>query len=187
MRIRVSSTSLSLAVLLCCAGPTIAGPAYFLVAERPGAKWHQDSFVLPLHDEQHIVHARDLIARGLDAAGESIVFARIAPGSDGINRNLFASDQPLWSWHVTHVHGFGDLGIELIDGWPTFIENDVPGWMSNTAGEIGFWSYTVVSELGGYPAIIPPPAAAVPLPPALPAALATLGAVLAMRLRVKSS
>jgi hypothetical protein len=156
------------------------GPVYFLVAERAEVRERYDSFVLPLMDEAHIAHARDLIARGPDEAGEPIIFAKIAPGADGINRNLWHPSQPQWSWHVTDVHGFGDMGIELIDGWPTFIEDDVQGWMDNTGGEIGFWSYTVVAELPGYPDVLPPPAA-IPLPAALPAAGVTACLVLAVR------
>ena len=38
---------------------------------------------------------------------------------------LVAADKPAWDWHVTRVTGFGDVGIELLDGWPTFVERDV--------------------------------------------------------------
>jgi hypothetical protein len=159
-----------------------AGTTYFLVAERPGQELHRDSFVLPLTDSDHVSHARDLISLGADRAGSSIAFAKIAAGADGINRDLLAPDQHEWSWHVTEFQGFGDIGIELTDGTPTMVQDDVPGWLQNTNSSIGFWSYTVVRELPNYPAVIPPPPAnAIPLPAAFRAGALTLAGALAVR------
>ena len=150
-----------------------AGLSYFLVAERPDAKFHGDSFVVVLAEPDHIAHARDLIARGPDEAGAPILFAHIVPGADGLNRDLLSPTQSEWNWHVDEVVGFGDFGIELIDGWPTFVEQDIPGWIENTDGDIGFWSYTIVRELPNYPAQNP----SVPLPPAVWGGMAMLGAI----------
>lgn len=169
---------LALAVAMAFVPATHAGTVYFEVAERAEVAAHHDAYVLPLSNPEHIQHARDLIREGPDQAGEAIVFARIAAGSDGINRNLLAEGQPEWSWHVSEVHGFGDFGIELIDSWPTYIEQNLPAWLSENDGAIGFWSYTVVRELEGYPASRPPPPNAIPLPAALPAGAAMLGALL---------
>jgi hypothetical protein len=157
-------------VVLAAGGSASAGVTYFEVAEPAGRATHHDSYVLPLTRPDDIEHARDLIARGPEEAGASIVFAGIAPGVDGINRNLLAPGQPQWSWHVTDFKGFGDLGIELLDGWPTYVDEHLSQWMQETKGEVGFWSYTIVREL---PAAGGPPTA-VPLPPALPAAGGTL-------------
>jgi hypothetical protein len=157
-----------------------------VVAERDKPAVHGDSFVLPLEDPADIAHARDLIARGPEAAGAPIVGAEIVAGSDGINRNVLAPGQPLWNWHVSKFEGFGDFSIELVDGWPTFIEQDVAGWIANTRrdhedpsapGHIGFWGYTVVAELD---------AAAVPLPAALPAGVAAMGVALLVTRRMKN-
>lgn len=164
-----------------------AGTVYFEVAERPEVAVHHDSFVLPLSNSEHIQHARDLIAQGPEQAGGSIVFARIEAGSDGINRNLLAEGQPEWSWHVAEVHGFGDFGIELIDSWPTYVEQNLPAWLSENEGAIGFWSYTVVRELEGYPAVRPTPPNAIPLPAALPAGAAMLGAMFVAHCRRRRS
>jgi hypothetical protein len=165
-----------LAAITVAGRPASAGVTYFEVAEPAGRATHHDSYVLPLTRPDDVQHARDLIARGPEEAGASIVFAGIAPGADGINRNLLAPAQPEWSWHVTDFNGFGDLGIELLDGWPTHVEQHVSQWMQETKGEVGFWSYTIVREL---PAPGRPPTV-VPLPPALPlggAMLLGLGAV----------
>ena len=159
--------ALSCGILLWGASVCAAGRTYFVVAEHESVREHGDSFVLPLDDAQDIAHARDLIARGPEAAGAPIVFAEVLPGADGINRDVFADGEPLWNWHVSKFEGFGDVGIELVDGWPTFIEEDVQGWMENTRqdrddpnspGHIGFWSYTVVAELPDRPNAVPLPA-----------------------------
>jgi len=126
-----------------------AGPVYFLVTEFPGQEVHQDSYVLPLEDAADIAHARDLIARGPAEAGASIAVAQIAEGSDGINRNVIASGEPQWNWHVTGFEGFADTTVEILDGWPGDVAKEVPAWIANTNGMIGFWSYTVTRELTG--------------------------------------
>ena len=139
--------------------PWPAKPVYFLVAELPGEEVYNDSYVLPLTREDHIAHARDLIRHGPEAAGTHIVVATMRAGADGINRNLRAKDAPAWSWHVIGMIDFADATMEILDGWPSFVEEDVAGWIANTCfddetateGTLGFWGYTVVDELEGYP------------------------------------
>src|SRR4051812_44933131 len=157
------------------ASACFGGPVYFVVGENGQAREHTDGFVLPLESPSDIAHARDLIDRGPDVAGAPIVFAEILPGADGVNRNVTAQGQPLWNWHVSKFEGFADIGVELTDGWPTFVEQDVAGWIANTTrdpgnpaapGHIGFWNYTVIRELStGGDGSTPP--ASVPLPTAL--------------------
>ena len=159
-----------------------AATTYFLVAERPGQAVNGDSFVLPLTESADVSHARDLISLGPDNAGAPIAFARIAAGTDGINRDLLAPDQHDWSWHVTEFQGFGDVGIEILDGWPSYVEQNRDTWLRETNSSIGFWSYTVVRELPNYPAVVPPPPAnAIPLPAAFPIGAITLAGALAAR------
>ena len=171
---------------LFCPAPAEAGVTYFLVAERPGTPDpHNDSFVVPMDDAAHVAHARDLIARGPEAAGEAIVFAEIARGSgDGINRDLLSPDRREWNWHVTDVVGFGDFGIEILDGWPTYVHENLDQWLDETGPNIGFWGYTVVRELpnytGGGDGATPP---AVPLPPAVWVGGMMLGGIAVRRWR----
>ena len=120
---------------------------YFLVAERPANIVYDDSYVIVLTNSAHIAHAQDLIARGPDKAHAPLVVADIAAGADGLNRDLGRADARPWSWHVTSVNGFADATIEILDGSPGYVESDVPGWIQNTGGQIGFWTYTIVAEL----------------------------------------
>ena len=131
------------------------GAATFVVAPLSGDAG--DSYLLSLSDPDAVAHARDLVAQG-PAAGATIVFAEIAAGADGFNRDVLAPGEPLWDWHVTRFEGFGDFGIELVDGSPTLVQDDVVGWITNTRrgpedpfGHIGFWNYTVVQELSPVP------------------------------------
>lgn len=134
-------------IVFCVFAPSArAGPILFLVAEPAGSVTHGDSYVLPLEDPADIEHARALIALG-PAAGATIAVAAIAAGADGVNRDLLTAGAPPWSWHVTGFDGFTDFTIEILDGWPSFVEQDVEGWIANTGGFVGFWSYTVVEEL----------------------------------------
>ncbi len=157
-------------VLLAPLSLATAGPVYFLVSERAGEAVHNDSFVVPISDPAHIAHARDLISRGPDAAGEPIVVAKIAAGADGINLDYLDAHHRPWDWHVSEFANFAGSTVEVLDGWPTFVQQDVPGWIRNTNGYVGFWSYTITQEL----ADVTPPPAAIPLPASAVAGLPVL-------------
>src|SRR5689334_3441150 len=107
------------ATLIMALLPRFAGGemVYFQVTELPGQETHHDGFVLPLTNPGDIAHARQILSLGPSNAGATIINADIAAGADGINRDLLADDRHLWSWHVTRFNGFGDVGIELLDGW----------------------------------------------------------------------
>jgi hypothetical protein len=118
-----------------------AAPTYFLVAEI--TPFHHDSYILPLENPQDIAHARDLIARGPDLAGQPIIIADFVRQADGINGDYLEPGIRPWSWHVTEFKGFADFTIEILDGNPTQVEDGTfPG------PTMGFWSYTVKAELG---------------------------------------
>ena len=121
------------------------GTVYFLVSEITPT--HNDSYILPLTDADDIAQARALIADP-DNTPAKIVIASIAPceDCDSPNRDLL-NDGDSWSWCITGFEGFAELSIEIYDGWPTFVEDDLEGWMQNTNGTIGFWAYTVTREL----------------------------------------
>lgn len=123
---------------------TLSETVYFLVAEYDPVVYN-DCYVLPLTEPSDIEHARMLVKFGL-GIGQPLVVADYRPlffGKPSINRNYFEPGMPAWSWYVTSFLGFSDVTPEIYDGWPTGIENglvDPP--------KLGFWSYTVVEELG---------------------------------------
>lgn len=136
-----------LAVLLAATTPHCGGQTiYFLLGEVPGHPTSRhESYVLPLSKPEDIAHARDLIARGQTGTNElirSIVVARIARSRNDINRNYLDPKFPEWRWHVTEFVAFADFTAEVLDGYPS----NMPAL--NT---IGFWSYTVIRELGPTP------------------------------------
>src|SRR3954462_7411653 len=120
-------------------------PTRFLVGERVALLRHE-SYVLPLSEPADIAAARDLITFGPDGR-PAMVIAKITAGANGINRNYHAAGSPQWSWHSTDFLGFVDLAAEIYDGWPRKVEQNVEGWILNTAAVIGFSRWTVVAEL----------------------------------------
>lgn len=141
----------ALAALLLAATSAQGALVYFIVAERFPAQ-HGDSYVLPLSDPADIQHARDLASFNPNV-GQRIVLARIGKGADGVNRDYTKPGAPLWNWHVTEFLGFADFTAEIYDGWPTYVEQDVDGWIANTGGVVGFWSYTVFAEATWIPEV----------------------------------
>lgn len=144
-------------VVLVMAAGVDAARIQFGVAELPATvEPHGDSFVVTIDesDPQLLAHARALvnwIAAGgqlMNSPGQTILVADIAAGADHINRNYLAEGEPAWSWHITGTPSFADWTIEILDGWPTFVESDIDGWIANTGGAIGFWGYTIVTEIG---------------------------------------
>lgn len=132
-------------VILAGANPAGAETINFVVARPELYPFGLgDSYVLPLSDPDDIATARLLVGGG----GFLFVFANVTPGSDGINRNVVALGQPLWSWHVAEFLAFDTAAIELCDGTPTYTEMESQSWSDGTLVEICYWEYTVVDELG---------------------------------------
>jgi len=151
LTMRASRVSLMAIVFaLLPSGRVAAEPVYFLVAGLPGAGQPLDSYVLPLDNPVAIEHARELVNEG-PSAGSTIVVAKFAVGGDGINRNYLSPSLPPWSWHVTEFVEFAEVTIELCDGSPTLVEQDVQTWFDNTNGTLCFWNYTVVAEFTPVP------------------------------------
>ena len=125
------------------AGMAQAETVYFLVGEKYPS--YNDCYVLALSNLADIRHARRIILNPQTTA--QIVVAVIERSNpDGLNRNYVAEGLPVWSWRVNEFLGFWEATPEIMDGSPTDVE-EYPGmWPSGST--IGFWSYTVVKELG---------------------------------------
>jgi hypothetical protein len=147
MRIGLHTLFAAVCIVLCGCPAQRCGTVYFLVSEITPD--HGDSYILPLTDPDDIAQARAIVADP-EAAAARIVVASIAPCGEGEcryrNRDLL-QDGKRWSWCVTGFEAFAENTIEIYDGWPEFVEDDVDGWIQNTNGVIGFWAYTVTREL----------------------------------------
>ena len=132
-----------------------ADVALFVVAENPSLVdpcVRCDPFILPLSDPNDIESAREIIATG---ANPGIIFAKIVAGSDGVNRDVLAPGEPLWSWHVIEFLGFATIVVpEFPEYWPRFVESDVDGFIEMHpdpdeagVGVIAFRKYTIVAEV----------------------------------------
>jgi len=148
----VFSTFFAVAAMLASASATAQEVVWFVVAENPDLQVaHGDSYLLPLSRPEDIANARLRIAQGSSSGVGAIATVTIAAGGDGFNRDVRGAGTPAWSWHVTGFSGFGDFAIELCDGWPTFVEQDVQAFIANTGGVLCFWNYAVVAELDAPP------------------------------------
>lgn len=120
--------------------------AYFVVARPNMYPLLGDSYILPLADPDDIEFARLLAANG---GGNMIVVAMVTPGSDGINRDVVAPGEPLWSWHVSRFDTFATATIELCDGNPTFTETSAQNWPPGHEEMICYWNFRVMDEIPG--------------------------------------
>lgn len=123
---------------------------YFKVGEiTPG---NGESFIIGLTDPADITYARKLI-EDPDSTPDKILSARIVPQTgdeEVLNRDV--NNNKIWSWRIDEFDGFVFNTIEILDGWPGYVEEDLKRWFQNTTGSdefgyIGFWNYTIVEEI----------------------------------------
>jgi len=127
------------------------GTVYFLVAEYKNPV-RGDSYILPLTDTNDIQTAREILANP-DQVPDRIVLAKIVnheTNSPLKNKDLLQNRT--WSWSVSEFLGFAGSTIEILDGNPSTVEEDIEFWFQNTSnsgdfGMIGFWSYSIVREV----------------------------------------
>ncbi len=117
---------------------------YFLVAPRENsAESNRESFIVKMTDESMAERARELIA---NPRLEKMLFAKIEKGHQGFNRNWSKKDKSFWSWSVTRVTNFADLGSTACNGGPQIVEDRINSWLDDP-GQICFWNYRVKKEL----------------------------------------
>lgn len=114
--------------------------AYFLVEHRSG---DADSYVIKILDPVMLARARMQVA---DPHLEKIIFAKIEKGSNGFNRNWSKPEKSFWSWSVSEVTGFADIGSTACNGYPQGLEDRLEAWLEQP-GQTCFWSYRVKKEL----------------------------------------
>lgn len=119
---------------------TDANAHYFLIAPRDG---NGDSFVARITSSEMVQRARQLVAH---PELEKMLFATIEKGHQGFNRNWSKKEKSFWSWSVTNVTNFADIGSTACNGMPQMVEDDVDQWVQDP-GRICFWNYRVKKEL----------------------------------------
>ena len=130
----------------------------FVVGPLPGLEESTargDSFVLSINLAETAVLSQayalvDWVESGGHYLDENrpegwMPFGAVGAGSDGVNRNVLADGEPLWSWHITEFVGFLGGGFPGLDSAPSLIEQDIQGGADNYA--VAFTGYTVVSVL----------------------------------------
>ena len=121
---------------------------YFLVGESAEHKYG-DSYILPLSSKEDIAKALDILKQDISVR-KTIIIAKIEKGGAAgkyVNKDLLNNEHSGWSWRITEFIGFSDNSIEIYDGWPTYVEENLDDWMHNTEGKIGFWNYTLLREV----------------------------------------
>lgn len=120
--------------------PTDPSKKYFVLSNGAG----DESFVIALDDPALISQARAYIKQGL----AKLLVADIEPAGDRTeNRNFSLPDRSPWSWKVSKVIRFNDLGSLACDGSPSQIEEFFPRWMNPSNRHICFWRYHLKREL----------------------------------------
>ncbi|AZZ36946.1 hypothetical protein CIK05_09125 [Bdellovibrio sp. qaytius] len=102
-----------------------------------------DQFIVKIKDPAMVQKARDQIT---NPKLQKIVFAKIALGSQGYNRNMTKKEKSFWSWSVTEVTNISDFGSTACNGFPQMLEDQAETWV-NGLGKICFWSYRIKKEL----------------------------------------
>jgi hypothetical protein len=98
--------------------------------DRPGG----ELFRILTRDPAVISEATSLLGKG----NRRIAGGRLSAGDGGFN-------QP-WHWHLTPESvAFSDASLELCDGCPSFVENDLGYWL-DVVGSYCPWSTEVVAR-----------------------------------------
>ncbi|MES2801306.1 MAG: hypothetical protein V4654_02340 [Bdellovibrionota bacterium] len=117
-----------------------ADEKYFLMGASDNTG---DQFVVKIKDPVMVQKARDQIT---NPNLHKIVFAKIALGNQGYNRNMIKKEKSFWSWSVTEVTNISDFGSTACNGFPQMLEDQAEAWVKGL-GKICFWSYRIKKEL----------------------------------------
>lgn len=114
--------------------------SYFVVAPRSQVG---DSYTVKTTSPEMIQLARDQIA---NPSLEKILFAKIQKNGGGFNRNWSKLEKSFWSWSVSEITNFADVGSTACNGVPQAVEDRVDTWVKNP-GQICFWNYRILKEI----------------------------------------
>jgi len=138
---RMLLVSIVLFSAMCGAGWTAETRQLILFAVASGADPSQ-VFTVATDDPQLIQRCRDQLA--LPPSQRTLhVDGRLAAGHGGFNLG--------WSWHLDpDAWDLVEASVELCDGTPSFVEDDLPYWLENVASFCP-WSSTIAAEVAPYP------------------------------------
>jgi hypothetical protein len=127
---RTLTTAIALTALAACDDSTAPAPNAAFALDVSGER-----FVVEVVTDAQV---QDLEVR-LASGARGVVNGELAPGDGGYN-------QP-WSWHMvpSTVHT-ADMAIELCDGRPSLIEEDLDYWL-DTVGQFCPWGAKVVERI----------------------------------------
>lgn len=114
--------------------------SYFLVSPRESGG---DDFIVKINNIELISKARELIK---NPQNEKMLFAKIQKDPMGFNRNWNNKEKSFWSWSVSEVTNFDDLGSIACNGTPQSVEDRIDYWIQDP-GQICFWNYRIKKEL----------------------------------------
>nr|BCX01213.1 MAG: hypothetical protein KatS3mg041_1259 [Bacteroidota bacterium] len=85
----------------------------------------EERFVVRIADPAQIALAREILA---GRRSPMIVTGELRPGDGGFNRDPIAGRR--WSWHLDpRSVTFAEVTIELCDGRPSFVEENLSYWL----------------------------------------------------------
>ncbi len=118
----------------------VAAPAsqsYFLLSNES----RSDSFVVAIRDPAQIRQAREI----LEGDRVFMLFGQIEATEKSWNRPFHGPDKTPWSWSVSQVTNFAEIGSIVCDSTPALVEESLPVWLRQQ--DICFWGFRLVREL----------------------------------------
>lgn len=123
---------------------------YFLVGEKSAV--HQDSYVIRTDDPARLTEIRSWLAKPL--AERPLVLTDIKKTGNSPsawNKDLVTKGR-IWNWEPAGEPSLVDFTIEIYDGWPVYVQENLEEWIRITQtgsgnGRIGFWNYTLIREV----------------------------------------
>jgi len=123
---------------------------YFLVGEKSAV--HQDSYLIRTDDPAKLTEIRSWLAK--PPAERPLVLTDIKKTGDTPsvwNRDLVTKGRT-WNWEPAGDIALVDFTIEIYDGWPVYVQENLDEWIRITQtgtgnGRVGFWNYTIIREV----------------------------------------
>ncbi|MBK7963478.1 MAG: hypothetical protein IPK04_21165 [Bdellovibrionales bacterium] len=117
--------------------PTPSTQTYFLLSNQS----RSDSFVVALTDAVLIKGPKKFWR----VIGYLCFLDKLKPLKKSWNRPFHGSDRTPWSWTVSKVTNFAEIGSIVCDSTPALVEEALPVWLRQQ--DICFWGFRLIREL----------------------------------------